>query len=60
MLLTDARRATRVDASGELAPLEEQDRTKWEAEPGGRAQPAGGRGDGGGPQTGPRADQRDR
>jgi RNA polymerase sigma-70 factor, ECF subfamily len=32
MLLTDARRPARVDAAGELAPLEDQDRTKWDAE----------------------------
>jgi len=30
MLLTDARRAARVDAAGELVPLEEQDRTLWD------------------------------
>ncbi len=29
MLLTDARRETRVDAEGELLLLEEQDRTRW-------------------------------
>ncbi|WP_236795827.1 RNA polymerase sigma factor [Amycolatopsis sp. GM8] len=29
LLLTDARRAARVDASGRLVPLEEQDRTLW-------------------------------
>jgi RNA polymerase sigma-70 factor (ECF subfamily) len=32
MLLNDARRAARVDAAGELAPLEEQDRGLWDAE----------------------------
>jgi RNA polymerase sigma-70 factor (ECF subfamily) len=32
MLLNDARRAARVDAAGELAPLEEQDRALWDAE----------------------------
>jgi RNA polymerase sigma-70 factor, ECF subfamily len=31
MLLTDARRAARVDAVGDLVPLEEQDRTRWDA-----------------------------
>src|SRR5204863_231878 len=29
MLLHDARRATRTSSSGELIPLEEQDRTPW-------------------------------
>jgi len=31
MLLTDARRAARVSASGELVPLDEQDRGAWDA-----------------------------
>jgi RNA polymerase sigma factor (sigma-70 family) len=31
MLLTDARRAARVDATGELVPLDEQDRSLWDA-----------------------------
>jgi RNA polymerase sigma factor (sigma-70 family) len=31
MLLTDARRAARVDARGELVPLDEQDRSLWDA-----------------------------
>jgi RNA polymerase sigma-70 factor (ECF subfamily) len=30
LLLTDARRAARVDASGELVPLDEQDRGRWD------------------------------
>ncbi len=30
MLLTDARRAARTGASGELIPLDEQDRTRWD------------------------------
>ncbi|GHF77645.1 RNA polymerase sigma-70 factor (ECF subfamily) [Amycolatopsis bartoniae] len=30
VLLTDARRAARVDAAGQLVPLEEQDRTRWD------------------------------
>jgi len=30
MLLNDARRAARVDAAGELVPLEEQDRGRWD------------------------------
>jgi len=30
MLLTDARRAARTGASGELIPLDQQDRTLWE------------------------------
>ncbi|MCX6953500.1 MAG: hypothetical protein NTV51_15225, partial [Verrucomicrobia bacterium] len=30
MLLTDARRATRTDADGELVRLEDQDRTRWD------------------------------
>lgn len=30
MLLHDARRATRIDANGEIILLEEQDRTRWE------------------------------
>lgn len=30
MLLTDARRAARTDASGELIPLDEQDRALWD------------------------------
>ncbi len=30
MLLHDARRATRIDASGALVPLEEQDRRRWQ------------------------------
>ncbi|HEY5076223.1 MAG TPA: RNA polymerase sigma factor [Acidimicrobiia bacterium] len=32
LLLTDARRAARVDAAGDLVPLEEQDRTLWDAD----------------------------
>jgi predicted RNA polymerase sigma factor len=32
MLLTDARRATRTDAQGNLVPLAEQDRSRWNAE----------------------------
>ncbi|MFI5606654.1 RNA polymerase sigma factor [Amycolatopsis sp. NPDC051903] len=32
MLLQHARRATRVGATGELVPLEEQDRGRWDAE----------------------------
>ena len=31
MLLTDARRATRLDADGRLVLLEEQDRARWDA-----------------------------
>jgi RNA polymerase sigma-70 factor (ECF subfamily) len=31
MLLHDARRATRIDGAGDLVPLEEQDRTRWDA-----------------------------
>jgi RNA polymerase sigma-70 factor, ECF subfamily len=31
LLLTDARRAARTDAAGELVLLEEQDRTRWDA-----------------------------
>ena len=31
MLLQDARRAARVDDAGDLVPLEEQDRTRWDA-----------------------------
>jgi RNA polymerase sigma factor (sigma-70 family) len=31
MLLTDARRAARTGPQGELIPLDEQDRTKWDA-----------------------------
>ncbi|HEY1487031.1 MAG TPA: sigma-70 family RNA polymerase sigma factor [Micromonosporaceae bacterium] len=30
MLLVDARRATRIDASGDLVTLEEQDRSQWD------------------------------
>ena len=30
MLLTDARRAARIDADGALVPLAEQDRTRWD------------------------------
>lgn len=30
LLLTDARRGARLDAEGELVPLEEQDRTRWD------------------------------
>jgi RNA polymerase sigma-70 factor (ECF subfamily) len=30
MLLHDARRASRVDAAGDLIPLEDQDRTQWD------------------------------
>ena len=30
MLLHDARRATRLDAAGDLVPLEEQDRSRWD------------------------------
>ena len=32
LLLTDARRAARLDADGDLIPLEEQDRARWDAE----------------------------
>jgi RNA polymerase sigma-70 factor (ECF subfamily) len=32
LLLTDARRAARVDDAGDLVPLEQQDRTKWDAD----------------------------
>jgi RNA polymerase sigma-70 factor (ECF subfamily) len=32
LLLTDARRAARVDEAGDLVPLEEQDRTRWDAD----------------------------
>ncbi|MEU5261216.1 RNA polymerase sigma factor [Amycolatopsis sp. NPDC021455] len=32
VLLQHARRATRVDAAGVLVPLEEQDRTRWDAD----------------------------
>ena len=32
LLLTDARRAARVDDAGDLVPLEEQDRTRWDAD----------------------------
>jgi RNA polymerase sigma-70 factor, ECF subfamily len=32
MLLTDARRAARVDAAGELVLLEDQDRSRWDRE----------------------------
>ncbi|MFE7836644.1 RNA polymerase sigma factor [Streptomyces sp. NPDC057474] len=32
MLLTDARRAARTDARGELVPLDEQDRGRWDKE----------------------------
>ena len=31
LLLTDARRGARLDASGDLVPLEEQDRATWDA-----------------------------
>jgi RNA polymerase sigma-70 factor (ECF subfamily) len=31
-LLTDARRAARLDAAGDLVPLEEQDRSRWDRE----------------------------
>jgi RNA polymerase sigma-70 factor (ECF subfamily) len=31
MLLQDSRRSARVDAAGDLVPLEEQDRTTWDA-----------------------------
>jgi RNA polymerase sigma factor (sigma-70 family) len=31
MLLTDARRAARTDAAGELVPLDQQDRSLWDA-----------------------------
>jgi RNA polymerase sigma factor (sigma-70 family) len=31
MLLTDARRLARTDATGELVPLDEQDRSRWDA-----------------------------
>ncbi|GAA4464949.1 sigma factor-like helix-turn-helix DNA-binding protein [Phytohabitans houttuyneae] len=31
MLLTDARRAARTDADGALVPLDEQDRSRWDA-----------------------------
>jgi RNA polymerase sigma-70 factor (ECF subfamily) len=32
LLLQDARRAARVDAAGDLVPLEEQDRTRWDGQ----------------------------
>jgi RNA polymerase sigma-70 factor (ECF subfamily) len=32
LLLTDARRAARVDEAGDLVPLEQQDRTRWDAQ----------------------------
>src|SRR6201999_1023574 len=32
MLLTDARRAARTGPDGELVPLDEQDRTRWDRE----------------------------
>jgi RNA polymerase sigma-70 factor (ECF subfamily) len=32
LLLTDARRAGRVDANGDLVPLEQQDRSRWDAD----------------------------
>jgi RNA polymerase sigma-70 factor (ECF subfamily) len=32
LLLTDARRAARLDDAGDLVPLEEQDRTRWDAD----------------------------
>ncbi len=32
LLLTDARRAARLDAAGDLVSLEEQDRSRWDAE----------------------------
>lgn len=32
LLLTDARRAARVDAAGDLVPLEQQDRARWDAD----------------------------
>jgi RNA polymerase sigma factor (sigma-70 family) len=32
MLLTDARRPARVDSRGDLVPLAEQDRTRWDAD----------------------------
>ena len=31
MLLTDARRATRIDAAGDLVLLADQDRSQWDA-----------------------------
>ena len=33
MLLTDARRAARTGADGELVPLDKQDRTRWDRDP---------------------------
>jgi len=30
LLLTDARRASRLDAAGDIVPLEEQDRSRWD------------------------------
>ena len=42
MLLHDARRGTRLSADGELVPLEDQDRTRWDnAEDHRRRRPAG-------------------
>jgi RNA polymerase sigma-70 factor (ECF subfamily) len=32
LLLTDARRRARLDATGDLVPLEEQDRSQWDAD----------------------------
>jgi RNA polymerase sigma-70 factor (ECF subfamily) len=32
LLLVDARRAARVDAAGDLVPLEDQDRGRWDAD----------------------------
>ena len=37
LLLTDARRATRTDADGELVPLVDQDRARWDRTPSPRA-----------------------
>ena len=39
MLLTDARRPARTDAAGKLIPLEEQDRSLWDARRSTRASP---------------------
>ena len=43
MLITDARRDSRLDESGQLALLEDQDRSRWDQEPDRPGPPAGAR-----------------
>src|SRR4030095_9551540 len=60
MLLTEARRPARVSASGELVPLDEQDRGAWDAALVAEGHRLGGGGPGGGGAPGGRQTPRAR